>query len=134
MRNLKKALLLFVFVIGISSCSKDDDSVKYNYSETLKGTVWNGYYYNLPDGQPLDYTITLDNTNGFVFEKYFWSADIYTSNTYQGVWSVLENIITYKLQEDTKNVWSGQIDDNKIINITDPVPSGFRFITCKKTP
>ena len=126
--------MLTVLSLLTTNCSKDDDPA-VNYSETLKDTIWTGFYYNLPGEFPISYTITLNNTDGFEFVlKEYDNVDhlpYYT--TILGTWTVSENIVTFKFSTGAQNIWSGQIEGDKIINITDPVPANFRFISCIKT-
>ena len=119
------AAISFLF---LSSCKKDKTTVP-GYEETLKGTSWGGKYYDEPfPASTRVYSIRFNTDNSSTFN---WVAFSPTT-AYTGTWKVNGNIITFKFSSGAQNEWSGQIDGDKLINISKPVPAGFVFINCDK--
>lgn len=121
-------ILAAITCIAIESCKKDtNNNTTPDFNETLKNTVWGGKYYDLTNAAlQRVYSIRLDPDKSFNWIAYD------PSTLLKGTWNVIGKTIIFKFSTGAKNEWSGQIDGDNLINITDPVPAGFVFISCKK--
>ena len=106
---MKKILFLFVstFVLGLTSCDKDDDSSstgiegKWEYSQS--GTIVAGQEtlgpYDHECSSQKDYTEFL---SGGVIKDYFFDIDC-VQNLIQGTWSKSGNTLTINIDGETVN-------------------------------
>ena len=127
---MKKISLLLLAMAGIAifSCKKNN-AAPPTLADSMKNTVWGGYYfdYNNPTVNRA-YTITLNADYSFD-----WSASN-PVQAFKGTWKLTDKIIGFKFATGAKNEWAGEVSGNALVNITEPVPATFRFVSCMKNP